>query len=114
MEEITKISEQAIERYFTALSQFGYKNYEEVAKLIALIFIEEVLTEDFIDLITEEDYRAMMDAMYCLSGSTCLIPYPEFINNDTLFHPIGDILSVRLSEVGNIRTSQGNIIRIEA
>lgn len=87
MEELTKISEEAIQRYFTTLAQFGYKNYSDVYKLITILFIEEFLSSSsFSEFITEEDYRYIVSAMYCILGSNCLIKFPEFNNYDTLFH----------------------------
>lgn len=87
MKELTEISEEAVQRYFNTLAQFGYKNYSDVYKLITLLFIEEFLSSDsFSEFITEEDYRHIISALYCILGSTCLIEFPEFINYDTIFH----------------------------
>ena len=42
--------------YFNALKQFGYKKQEDVNKLLAFIYIEEMLTGDMRNFIKEDDY----------------------------------------------------------
>ena len=46
MDEITNISTEATIRYFTTLSQFGYKNNNDINKLLVLLLIEELLTSE--------------------------------------------------------------------
>ena len=74
----------SLERYFKTLSLFGYKSYSEVYKLIVLIFIQELLDSDCKSFIKEDEYILIHKALYCLYGSTCLIPYPEYIANTDL------------------------------
>lgn len=38
MDKMLEISEEAITRYFTTLSQFGYKKYSDVDKIIVLFY----------------------------------------------------------------------------
>lgn len=64
--------------YFNALSKLGYLSYNKVNKLIAALFITEILEWA---VITEEDYRDIENALTCLFGSSCLLPYPEFKKN---------------------------------
>lgn len=114
MEEVTKISEEAINRYFTTLSQFGYRKYSDVNKLIALLFIEEILKFDFSTFITEEDYKDIINALYCLSGNTCLIRFPEYENYDSLIHKTKLSIIPRISEDSILRMSELGIIREKA
>lgn len=72
-------------RYFNALSKLGYCNYEAVYRLLVLIFIQELLEGDCKSFINEEDYKIIDNALYCLYGSSCLIPYPEYIVNPSSF-----------------------------
>lgn len=74
----------SLERYFNALSKLGYKSYSEVDKLLVLIFIQELLDSECKTFITEDDYRAINQALYCLYGSSCLIPYPEYKSGASL------------------------------
>lgn len=76
MEDLVNTS---LDRYFNTLSKFGYKSYSKVGKLIILIFIEELLRSDCKSFITDEEDMIIHKALYCLYGSTCLIPYPEYV-----------------------------------
>lgn len=86
-------------RYFTALSHYGYRNNEEVKKLLLYIFIHELVNTTSI-VISEEDYKHIDNALYCIYGTTCLIPYPKYCENPMYLH-LGDIaeLSKRVDEL---------------
>lgn len=79
-----KILNEAFSRYFNALSKLGYTSYSEVDKLLVLIFIYDLLESDCNSFITEEEYKTINNALYCLYGSSCLIPYPEYKANTSL------------------------------
>lgn len=81
MKEITDLTYESIVKYFTTLQQFGYKSYEDVNKLVALIGLEEML-DIFAEFVTEEDFKDIMTAINCLSGSTCLIDFPTYSNSN--------------------------------
>ena len=84
-------------RYFTTLENFGYKNYKEVKKLLFYTFIQELVNTTSI-VIPEEDYKHLENALYCLYGTSCLIPYPNYCENPMFLH-LGDVaeLSARVS-----------------
>lgn len=104
MEEIDNLSYDSLAKYFTSLSQFGYKSYEEVYKLLALIGLEEML-DVFAEFITEQDLKEIMTAINCLSGTTCLIDYPNYINDNSIIHK---------SKLNYLyRVSENNVIRME-
>ena len=86
-------------RYFTSLSNYGYRNEEEVKKLLLYVFIQELVNTTSIS-ISEEDYKHIENALYCIYGTTCLIPYPKYCENPMYLH-LGDIaeLSKRVDEV---------------
>lgn len=65
--------------------------------------------------ITEHDYRIIQNALNCLYGSSCLISYPSYINDNNLFGNIfSDSMIPRATEVGNIiRTTEDAYIRIK-
>ena len=44
MGAILKLAFEAIKRYFHSLSVFGYKKYSDVAKMLLLLYIEEILS----------------------------------------------------------------------
>lgn len=68
----------AINKYFNTLGNTGYVKQKDVYKLLVLCGIEELLNNDFRGLVSQEDYSLINKALYCLYGSTCLIPYPDY------------------------------------
>ena len=64
--------------YFSALCKTGYYKQGDVNKLIVLIYLNTLLTEDFRGYVSEEDYATIEKALNCLYGTSCLIPYPEY------------------------------------
>ena len=49
-------------------------------------------------VISKEDYEHLENALYCLYGTSCLIPYPDYCENPMFLH-LGDVaeLSARVS-----------------
>jgi len=84
-------------RYFTELGSLGYKNNNEVKKLLFYTFIQELVNTTSI-VISKEDYKHLENALYCLYGTSCLIPYPDYCENPMFLH-LGDIaeLSARVN-----------------
>lgn len=72
----------SITSYFKNLSNVGYRKQKDVNSLLLYSYIQELLDNDFRGLITEEDYKLIENALYCLYG-TCLIPFPDYYNNKT-------------------------------
>jgi len=106
----------SIGTYFNALTQFGYKKQGDVDKLLVYSFIEEMLTGEMRFFVTEADYRLIEQALSCLYGSSCLIPYPQYANNDYLFGNIesGGLISPRITEDSNIRFTEDDRVRFKA
>lgn len=111
MDELDNLAYTGINNYFQALSTFGYKGYKEVNKLLVLLFIEDLLRSSFSLYIDEEDYKTITNVLYCLFGSTCLIPYPEFAVNTTLVQSLNDI-TPRITENGILRFSESELLRL--
>lgn len=86
MEEVVY---DALCRYFNTLERTGYLSYDNVEKLLVLTFFKDFVTTDYRGLITYEDYRTMEQALNCLFGSTCLIPYPDYLKMGKLH--LGDM-----------------------
>lgn len=114
MDNLDKIAFQGVDNYFKALSVFGYKGYKEVEKLLVLLFIEDLIKGPLNIYIDECDYKAINNALYCLFGSTCLIPYPEFITNYVQQGLAGIASSnpFRLTEDNELRFSENRMIRL--
>lgn len=113
MDKVLNLSEEAINRYFTTLSQFGYKNYTSVDQILALFFIEELLNGTFSQFMTEEDYQTIVNSLYCLVGSDCMISFPTFASYDSLMHKTHTD-PLRITQDSILRNSTNENLRIEA
>lgn len=115
MEILNQVS-SSFSSYFNALTQFGYKKQSDVNRLLAYDFIGEILTGEMRFFITEEDYKIIEQALSCLYGSSCLIPYPQYVNNDSLFgHEMSiDFIMPRITEDSNIRFTEDDNMRFKA
>lgn len=69
----------ALTQYFTALKKLGYYNYSDVMKLLVLIFYRDFVFNDYRGLLSKADYQLIERALNCLFGTTCLIPYPDYL-----------------------------------
>lgn len=79
-------------RYFNALSKLGSMSYSQVDKLLVLIFYKHFVYEDYRGYLSKEDYRGIERALDCLFGSTCLIPYPDYLKMGKLH--LGDMTEI--------------------
>lgn len=73
----------ALTRYFNTLENVGYIKYNDTKKVFLYATIQWLLDNDFRGFVTEDDYKLIQKVLYCLYGSTCLIPYPDYYNNKT-------------------------------
>ena len=69
----------ALSSYYNALSKKGYMAHHHALKLLVLIFYRDFVYHDYGGLISEKDYKQIEKALNCLYGSTCLIPYPDYL-----------------------------------
>ncbi len=112
MDRLDNLAYTGISRYFKTLSTFGYKGYKDVNKLLILLFIEDLSKESSLSLyIDEKDYRTITNVLYCLFGSTCLIPYPEFVVNTSLVQALNDV-TPRITENDIFRFSEDERLRL--
>lgn len=105
--EITNEAYEALIQYFEGLTHTGYRSYNEVYQLLASLFIEEILCGPMSEFITEEDYKAIVNAMYCLYGS-CLLPYPSYLEGMAKINKkVMD--SYRITETNILRNSYNHL-----
>lgn len=69
----------SLSSYFHALEYKGYMPYLQMQKLLVLIFYRDFVYNDYRGLISKDDYLMIERALDCLYGSTCLIPYPDYL-----------------------------------
>ena len=113
MEELTKIAEEALNRYFIALSQFGYKKDSELESLLVLLFIEDTVLDTLSEFVTESDYNIILQALECLYGSNCMIDFPEYANYDSLIHKYNVYLIPRITEDATLRVDPKEVFKVE-
>ena len=74
----------AFERYYHALGKLGYMAHSQAEKLLVMSFYWDYVMNDYRGLISKEDYHQIECALECLFGSTCLIPYPDYLKMGNL------------------------------
>ena len=75
--------------YYNVLEKLGYISYPQSQKLLLLCFYRDFVFHDYRGLLNKEDYYLIERALDCLWGSSCLIPYPDYLKMGKLH--IGEI-----------------------
>lgn len=91
----------AINHYFKVLEVTGYYKIKDVRKLLVLIFLYSLLFEDYRGKVSEKDYSIFDKALECLYGTTCLIPYTDYLKMGKLKLGEWAELISRLDNSGN-------------
>jgi hypothetical protein len=71
----------SINKYFNRVTNVGYVSQPNVEKMLLFVAIQELLENDFRAYVSEKDYGEIENALYCLYGTTCLIPFPDYYTN---------------------------------
>lgn len=74
----------SLSSYFHALEVKGYMPYSQSQKLLVLGFYRDFVYGDYRGILTKDDYHLIELALDCLYGSTCLIPYPDYLKMSKL------------------------------
>lgn len=59
-------------------------NNSHAQKLLLLIFYRDFTLKDYRGLLSKDDYHLIERALDCLWGSSCLIPYPDYLKMSKL------------------------------
>ena len=70
---------EALYQYYEVLCKTGYMPQRDTQKLLILSFYIDYIMHDYRGVITNEDYHLMEKALDCLYGTSCLIPYPDYL-----------------------------------
>lgn len=65
--------------YYHVLCLKGYMSISQSMKLLILSFYKDFISYDYRGLIKREDYCFIEKALDCLYGTSCLIPYPDYL-----------------------------------
>ena len=97
----------SLSNYYNVLEKFGYVSYSHMQKLLILTFYRDFCFHDYRGLLSKDDYHLIERALDCLYGSTCLIPYPDYLKMSKLhLGEMGEITS-RLKAVENTKVIKG-------
>lgn len=69
----------ALSSYYHALELKGYMPHSQAQKLLLLVFYRDFVFHDYRGLLSKDDYHLIERALDCLWGSSCLIPYPDYL-----------------------------------
>lgn len=69
----------ALNQYYNVLGKIGYMSDKHTASLLVLTFLYNLIYHDYRGYISKEDYMIIERALNCLYGSSCLIPYPDYL-----------------------------------
>lgn len=70
---------QSLSKYYDVLGKTGYMSDANARKLLLLSFYWDFVYSDYRGILTRDDYLLIERALDCLYGSTCLIPYPDYL-----------------------------------
>lgn len=111
-EKITQQTLDALNEYFTILSQTGYIEYNKVKGILGLLLVDSFLNTELNTYVTEEDYNIMVKFLYCIYGKNCLVPYPQFLKEipqlGTMLPGLGGIRPYRGTEDEILRFTEQN------
>ena len=98
---------QALGSYYHALELKGYMPQKDVEKLLVLTFYRDFVFNDYRGILSREDYYLIERALNCLYGTTCLIPYPDYLKMGKLRLGQMEEIDFRLKEVENTKVVKG-------
>lgn len=70
---------EALTKYFHALEVKGYMSKTHSEKLLVMAFYRDFMFNDYRALLSKRDYCLIERALDCIYGTSCLIPYPDYL-----------------------------------
>ena len=74
----------ALTGYYNVLEKTGYMADSQVNKLLLLCFYRDFVYNDYRGLLDKEGYHLIEQALDCVYGTSCLIPYPDYYKMNKL------------------------------
>lgn len=78
--DVTSIALDGLTKYFSHIENTGYARKDDIQKLLGLCLVDMFLNTELSVFVTEDDYRTISDFLYCMYGTSCLIPYRQFLD----------------------------------
>lgn len=70
---------EALSEYFHALELKGYMSKSHSMKLLVLSFYRDFVFKDYRGMLSKRDCCFIEKALDCIYGTSCLIPYPDYL-----------------------------------
>lgn len=70
---------EALTKYYHALEVKGYMSKTHSEKLLVMAFYRDFMFNDYRALLSKRDYCLIERALDCIYGTSCLIPYPDYL-----------------------------------
>lgn len=70
---------EALTKYYHALEIKGYMSKAHSEKLLVMAFYWDFIYNDYRALLSKRDYCLIERALDCIYGTSCLIPYPDYL-----------------------------------
>ena len=70
---------EALTKYYHALEVKGYMSKVHSEKLLVMAFYWDFMYNDYRALLSKKDYCLIERALDCIYGTSCLIPYPDYL-----------------------------------
>lgn len=113
MDNINTLSSKALDNYFQTITHLNLVTFKDQSRLLVLIFIEELINK-YLDHLNKEEKSLIFKTLNCLAKDNCLIDYMDISNEDDMFHLPDIKMKHRITEINDMRVSEGEIIRKEA
>lgn len=70
---------EALSKYYHVLELKGYMSKAHSIKLLLLCFYRDFMFHDYRGILSKKDYCLIEQALDCIYGTSCLIPYPDYL-----------------------------------
>ena len=70
---------EALTKYYHTLENTGYLSSSHSFKLLVLCFYRDFVYHDYRGKLSKSDYCLIEKALDCIYGTSCLIPYPDYL-----------------------------------
>lgn len=70
---------EALSKYYHVLEIKGYMSRAHSEKLLVMAFYWDFIYNDYRALLSKRDYCLIERALDCIYGTSCLIPYPDYL-----------------------------------
>lgn len=83
---------EALSKYYHALELRGYMSKSHSIKLLVLSFYRDFMFHDYRGMLSEKEYCFIEKALDCIYGTSCLIPYPDYLKMGKLH--LGEVTEI--------------------